>query len=129
MTRREKEILAKDISGRLGYGLYVNIEGCADEFLTGIYYNNTQYGEKNYYVNKGYDISSVKPYLLPLSSMTERQREEERHLKDEVYSFDSDANILTLQDFYNRNHLDFRGLIPMGLAVDTTDLNFYTIWK
>lgn len=125
MTRREKEILAKDISGRLGYGLYIDIEGSTDEFFTGIYYNNTQYGEKNYYVNKGYDISSVKPYLLPLSSMTERQREEELHLKEEVYSFDSDANILTLQDFYNRNHLDFRGLIPMGLALDATSLNIY----
>lgn len=127
MTRREKEILAKDLSGRLGCGLLIEIEGCADEYLTGMYHDNVQYGEKNYYVNKGYDISRVKPYLLPMSSMTERQREEERHLKEEFYSFDSDTNILTLQDFYNRNHLDFRGLITLGLAVDATDLNFYSI--
>lgn len=30
-----------------------------------------------------------------------------------------------LTDFYHKNHIDYRGLIPKGLAVDATDKNIY----
>lgn len=30
-----------------------------------------------------------------------------------------------LYDWYNKNHFDYRGLIPMGLAIDATNLNIY----
>lgn len=132
MTHIEKELLAKDLSGRLDYEPYIKIEGCTNGctnvFLTGIYYDYEDYGAKNYYVNNGYDISRVKPYLFPLTSMTDKQREEEKHLKEELYSFDANGNVFTLQDFYNKYHIDYRGLIPMGLAIDATDLNIYYIY-
>ncbi|MBQ2396454.1 MAG: hypothetical protein II304_05355, partial [Bacteroidales bacterium] len=78
-------------------------------------------------------IGDIKPYLFPLSSMTEEQKKEYCSL---VW-FDGlsagwnrdDAIILNevemLIDFYHKNHLDYRGLIPMGLANDATGLNIY----
>ena len=29
------------------------------------------------------------------------------------------------QDWLNKNNFDYRGLIPMGLAIDATNLNIY----
>ena len=28
-------------------------------------------------------------------------------------------------DFYHKHHIDYRGLIPKGLAIDATGLNIY----
>jgi hypothetical protein len=28
-------------------------------------------------------------------------------------------------DFYHKHHIDYRGLIPMGLAIDATGVNIY----
>ena len=68
---------------------------------------------------------SVKPYLFPTSSMTEEQKEEYKDLLDNQYSFDANGKIFTLQDFYCKYHLDYRGLIPKDLAIDATGKNIY----
>ena len=34
-------------------------------------------------------------------------------------------DIIELFDFLNKNHFDYRGLIPKGLAIDCTNLNIY----
>lgn len=82
----------------------------------------------------------IRPYLFPLSSMTEEQKEE---LKDEIskqteiliermknddcgidcgkYHFHS---LLELE-WCNKNHFDYRDLIPKDLAIDSTGLNIY----
>ena len=78
----------------------------------------------------------VKPYLFPLSSMTEKQREEyEDALAYHDYvkggwtlakTFENEYIIpYWFVDFCNKHHLDYRGLIPMGLAIDATDKNIY----
>ena len=61
-------------------------------------------------------LSEVKPYLFPLSSMTEKQKIELTCIIDSDY-----AKI----DWYNKNHFDYRGLIPKDLANDATGLNIY----
>lgn len=129
MTRKEKELLAKDLSGRLDYEPYIKIEGCANGcsnvFLTGIYYDYEDYGAKNYYVNNGYDISRVKPYLFPLSSMTKDQSKIYHELIGGMFGTSTLINFEVLEDFFHKNHFDYRGLIPMGLAIDATNLNIY----
>ena len=70
----------------------------------------------------------VKPYLFPLSSMTEWQdRELENLMKNSIESCGmlSPYDCLEMERFFNENHLDWRGLIPMGLAIDATGLNIY----
>jgi hypothetical protein len=52
--------------------------------------------------------------------MTAEQKTSHNFLKHSAY-----ANPIKLIDFYNKHHLDYRGLIPMGLAIDATNLNIY----
>ena len=65
------------------------------------------------------DISEVKPYLFPFSSMTEEQKED--MIKSSV-GIGSDKNVF---DWFNKNHFDYRGLIDKGLAIDATRQNVY----
>jgi hypothetical protein len=60
-----------------------------------------------------------KPYLFPLSSITEEQKED---MIKSSCGIGSNKNVF---DWFNKNHIDYRGLIPMGLAIDCTNLNIY----
>ena len=72
------------------------------------------------YANRYVEIEAVKPYLFPLSSMTEEQRND---LTKFVANGITNENIV--YDWFNKNHFDYRGLIPLGLANDATGLNIY----
>ena len=78
--------------------------------------------DEAYFTTKGGSIYSneYKPYLFPLSSMTEEQQMD---LTKFVANGIQGENIL--YDWYNKNHFDYRGLIPMRLAIDATNLNIY----
>lgn len=78
------------------------------------------------------DIEKVKPYLFPVSKINDN--EELRKEFDGLIELELKAindEITPEQatefevDFYNKYHLDWRGLIPMGLAIDATGLNIY----
>ena len=124
MKQEDKDLLIQDLCTRLPYEVKVQYE---DKIFT-IDYISAMYEEVKLNTPNRYtiDVLEVKPYLFPFSSMTIEQKEEERSIKEEsYYSFDANGNIYTLQDFYNKNHIDYRGLIPMGLAIDATGLNIY----
>lgn len=122
MTQEQKELLLRDLCMRLPYGVKVKIKHYDYEVgwkLLAIYTNGTTYATRDI----GYPIETYfedcKPYLFPLSSMTEEQRLE-------YYgTFSLSGDISGSIDFYNKYHLDWRGLIPMGLANDATGLNIY----
>ena len=113
MTQEEKDLLLQDLCARLPYGVILNCCNLVGEKLYTI--------DSNGLVNNDYDLEEVKPYLYPLSSMTEEQKKEEYDICKE-YIIGYESNLI---DFYNRNHIDYRGLIPMGLANDATGLNIY----
>ena len=76
------------------------------------------------------NIPYCKPYLFPLSSMTEEQKKEfdqliELELKAINDEIDHTQATAFEVEFYNRHHLDWRGLIPIGLAIDATINNPY----
>lgn len=138
MTQEHKNILLKDLCARLPYGVKVL---CLRDF------NHTWYNlemidigddevyltTNESYANRYVEIEDVKPYLFPLSRMTEEQKKEydkiiyrsiELHHREysdivEIDLFDD------LQEFYHKNHFDYRGLIQMDLANDATGLNIY----
>ena len=75
-----------------------------------------------------------RPYLFPLSSMTEEQYKEIWHCMEadnketllRARSGQKCANPYSnVADYYNANHFDYRGLIEKGLAIDATGLNIY----
>ena len=120
MTREDKQLLLVDLCGRLPYGVILNCCNTVGEKLTAI--------DENGLINHDYDIDEVKPYLFPLSSMTEEQCDELYNISELKLSFTPDRKIYVYKetvDWFNKNHIDYRGLIPKGLAIDCTNLNIY----
>lgn len=120
MTQEQKDLLLKDLCTRLPYGVKISVNDKI-ETLQGINIldNVVEYGS---FLSA--DIAEIKPYLLPLSSMTEEQKEEWKSLLiREAYG--TSDNVFTPQDFYCKYHFDYRGLIPKGFANDATGLNIY----
>lgn len=119
MIQEYKELLLKDLCERLPYGVKISVNNNI-ESLQGINVldNVVEYGS---FLSS--DIEEVKPYLFPLSSMTEEQEEEYNDLNSyELGCFPHTEGAL---DYLIKNHFDYRGLIPMGLAIDTTVLDIY----
>ena len=124
MTQEEKNLnnlLLKDLCARLPYKIrcsYYDI--CLLAHCNGEIYGieNKEYAIVD---GKCIAIGFIKPYLLPMSSMTEEQKKEEY----EICKYYLNGYESKLIDFYNKNHLDYRGLIPKGLAIDATNLNIY----
>lgn len=130
MTLEDKELLLKDLSARLYYDVV-----CKVKYILN---NETTYGEDiekectdivkrinfdNYTIYTewlGYesDIEDIKPYLRPLSSMTEDEEEEYR----KINLFGTHWGFV---DWCNKKHFDYRGLIEKGLAIEVTENNPY----
>lgn len=136
MAQKDKDLLLKDLCARLPYKVKFKYEDrpevCGILSITPIYENgNVVYFDR--YVNepKKCSIYDVKPYLFPMSSMTEKQKEEfnTQSLKLQLQVIDEEIMYEKATefevDFYNKHHLDWRGLIPLGLAIDATNLNIY----
>ena len=123
MAQEHKELLLKDLCARLPYGVKFM---CNKNIYTtkGLDLIVTDEGDWEYAVTAKdtapIEIDFIKPYLFPLSSMTEEQQMD---LTKFVANGIQGENIL--YDWYNKNHFDYRGLIPMRLAIDATNLNIY----
>ena len=118
MTKEDKELLLRDLSSRLGYGTkmqvyYEDIGGCGyfDEEISSV-------DVESEYINDRWP-DYIKPYLRPLSSMTEEESEEYNDLTNLMSDYDSNIeNIATkIIDWLNSHYFDYRGLIEKGLAL------------
>ena len=158
MTQEDKDLLYTDLCARLPFKVKVEAKGLiktiADEYddkdiinahiLNGL---NLRDYWKTYSIDCIQNIPlfnrrgdcNIKPYLFPLSSMTEEQQEE----FDRIYADDMQVVANNLKnrldgkpyetnlghyrhiDWLTANHFDYRGLIPKGLAIDVTGLNIY----
>lgn len=132
MTQEDKQLLLKDLCARLPYNVICQVEfkedgkyNSKDMLLSGIF------TDEAYFTTKGGSVYSneYKPYLFPLSSMTEEQYEElyidSRVKNDSIDILDALANDMDAIDWLNKNHFDYRDLIEKGLAIDATGLNIY----
>lgn len=118
MTQNEKDLLIKDLCARLPYGVKVEYENK----IFNVEYVCPMYEEVKLDIPETWTIgiSEVKPYLFPMSSMTEEQIKEVNKLSG-LRVFPN----LYIVNWYLENHIDIYGLIPMGLANDATGLNIY----
>ena len=153
MAQEDKELLIKDLCARLPYGVKCyNRETETIFILSDVSDTDSDLPTFDY----GFaDIDDIKPYLRPMSSMTE----EEKHdllvttvgiecvkyfqvLSDgsidntdaahqDLYNFTmhwinfDGINTTSYLDWLNAHHFDYRGLIKKGLAIDCTNLNIY----
>ena len=112
MTQEEKDLLLKYLCMALPYGVIIHIHDINVEDFDNYLYEN--------YLSqiRAHEIIA-KPYLRPLSSMTE----------EELKEFQEFRNITPLDwlplalDWLLEHHFDFRGLIPKGLAIEVTESN------
>ena len=125
-----KKLLIKDLSSRLPYGIKFLRESWnfeTDQELSVI--EVLEDIDKDGYINntKVYKVEDIKPYLFPLTSITEEQK---MFLKQQNWciAISTRGTVETTIegiDWLNKNHFDYRGLIKMGLAIDATGLNIY----
>ena len=148
ITQEDKNLLLKDLCSRLPYGVKARVynhwsDDIQDETIT---------IENLHQLIKTFSIEDIKPYLFPLSSMTEEQKRELLELTgyearcEESCGFDSWGFYVNIVGEYNyednqesiilypddigidwldKNHFDYRGLIPKELALDATGLSIY----
>ena len=129
MAQEEKQLLLKDLCARLPYNII-----CSTTFGDcSVLYVDIQEG--TIYIPCNEWVYYFKPYLRPMSSMTEEEKEELRLTYDLIYS-DSDSDYpcdeeydeedsiephyeptIETFDWYNKKMFDYRGLIPRGLAL------------
>ena len=131
-TQEDKMLLIKDLSSRLPYGVHVQhisgVSGILHDISTRHKYDESDnicdvicYTD---FLGGSIGIEHFKPYLFPLSSMTEEQKQEYQYIT-ERWMYDSSYSISDSIDWLNKNHFDYRGLIEKGLAIDATGLNIY----
>jgi hypothetical protein len=135
MTQKDKELLLKDLCARLPYKVkYMDLWN-PDELPTTLCDINVDVELIMNTDGFSLEVEKCKPYLLPLSSMNEEQKKEYNRWKHEVpvyhYEYGDIVEEIELYDspesfeYLIENHFDYRGLIPMGLALDATGLNIY----
>jgi len=136
MTQEDKELLLKDLCARLPYNVKVAFFNedltyhSEPKTLIGIEcINNLNYSSLEDEDGNTTIVEFVKPYLFPLSSMTEEQRNFLHKNPNGIYIQMFDDTLMSASidgfDWLNKNHFDYRGLIPKGLAIDATGLNIY----
>ena len=102
MTQEEKQLLLQDLCARLPYGVKYQdrIEGGIHILSLGIIHHYERF----------------IPYLRPMSSMTEEEKEE----LSKVALVDNEGTVSDIPeyvDWLNAHHFDYRGLIERGLAL------------
>lgn len=149
MIQEHKELLLKDLCSRLPYEVIgkCELDASYDTSFDTIFqthkFDAVVYGlkeellfvtpliedidEQNFAeeeVANGVIFLDFKPYLFPMSSMTNEQKNDYQYIT-ERWMYDSFYSISDSTDWLNAHHFDYRGLIEKGLAIDATELNIY----
>lgn len=117
MTQEEIDLLIKDISARLPYGIICNTSFWRDVKITP--------DIMEWFINN-VDFFDLRPYLRPLNSMTEEEYKEYTDIDNRSYSCPKDYAHIPASDridWLNKHHFDYRGLIEKELALEVTKEN------
>ena len=123
MKQEDKELLLKDLCARVPYGVKVlnMAEGVNEICELDSIMTSRKHKDKIFVsltlpddsVMTGIEI--VRPYLRPMSSMTEKEQYEYNT------AIDNDIEPERIVDWYNLHHFDYRGLIEKGLALEAPE--------
>ena len=125
MTQEQKDLLLKDLCARLPYRVVVSFKNSdtKEAFNQILDYTLVHMAEYIPYIG-GIEI---KPYLRPMPSMTEKEKKDRDNIVEAVYDGavidDEFENVIKYVDWLNAHHFDYRGLIPMSLAIEVTEEN------
>lgn len=119
MTQEEKQLLLKDICARLPYGVKINVPHHYEDedgiiTLDAFWLHDIQNGRKE-----------IKPYLRSMSSMTLVEKIELKAItKGVIQTVGLEDIVVTTDkgfDYFNEHHIDYRNLIPKGLALEAPE--------
>ena len=120
MTQNDKELLLKDLCARLPYGVIVHLKYDENTSVT----REMGLGSLHDIM---FDSAEGKPYLRPMSSMTDDELVDYKLLEKQCEILPTFAYIsvskCVIFDWLNKHHFDYRGLIPKGLAIEVTEEN------
>ena len=122
MTQKDKELLLKDLCARLPcFENWVQYDG-KDYLVTGYGHGRVSLLPSMVSSTAGPCpmVEEVKPYLRPISSMTE---EEAFEFGDTILNAEPEDLAVNKIDWLNEHHFDYRGLIEKGLAIEVTKDN------
>ena len=137
MTQEDMKLLLKDLCARQPYGVKIDSGGIGKTLesitikpdyieivIKGVYaychFIHKDTGEWD----TDDDFDRCKPYLRPMSSMTEEEEKEYLDIDNLSYSCPmAYAHVPASDriDWLNRYHFDYHGLIPKGLAIEAPD--------
>ena len=129
MKKEDKEILLKDLSVRLPYGtkFHYSVNNYLMEIIGIDAYSGTVDAIGDEHRFPAIPIEDVKPYLRPISSMTDVERQEFVNFHCLKLFPIIDKDCLTLENelrmfcWLNAHHFDYRGLIEKGLALEAPE--------
>ena len=127
MTQEEKTLLLQDLCGRLLYGVFVEYD-----YGDGVKRATKFHGNYLYLMMIGsLQWKDFKPYLRPMSSMTEKELKEFSYTILQQPDLDAVRNWQTISidlkelskvlDWLNKKMLDYRDLIEKGLALEAPE--------
>jgi len=127
MNKEEKSLLLKDLCARLPYRVkgIITYDKSNTTFTVEGIDNNVLHlsdAEECY-------VEDFKPYLRPMSSMTEEERKEYNDIVKNTIDFyncpksEEICFFIMLIDWLNAHHFDYRNLIEKGLAIAVTKEN------
>lgn len=138
MTEENKELLLKDISARLPYGVKAYVKNWSNfKTYEDVYVVKSTFPSLNEVhvqsetgsldVIIGYYDYEFKPYLFPMSYIDDNEKLFAEYITTLTYDSNTHSAAPTIKtfDFYNKYHIDYRGLIEKGIALDATDKNIY----
>lgn len=136
MTQEDKQLLIKDLCARLPYGVKAICDVSPNEMFDELRQNDgrecfidinsingdkIEFRDEEEYVDWWMPICYIRPYLRPMSSMTEEEYKELYYTIRPLYDgkpYESEAADI---DFFNVHHFDYRGLIEKGLALEALE--------
>jgi hypothetical protein len=157
MTQEDKQLLLKDLSARFTYDIIVSVtDGTIkyNAYIESVSYKYIQVSpvdsDSIFTAYTFYKISEIKPYLRPMSSMTEEEAKEIAILDDiqvkdilsikitdeyidfvvddglvnteiKRFWYDEIVSSIKIFDWLNSHDFDYRGLIEKGLAIEAPD--------
>lgn len=136
MTQEEKQLLLKVLCEGLPYGVKINIMNDYTFTMEDVEFKVYHLTTASY----NFECRGLRPYLRPISSMTDDERKELSKILNYEFYIDNDFALAAEDDrhrirldlcegyidWLNAHHFDYRGLIDVGLALEAPD-NMYKI--
>ena len=137
MTQEEKQLLLITLCGMLPYGVvckisytfnnettnWEDVESICDDTITKINFDTKEVFSD--WLSEYSSIDDAKPYLRPMSSMTEKEKKVYDKLRMNYYKLFSTESSSNLIDWLNEHHFDYRvnpvtgkSMIDMELAIE-----------